>query len=272
MPLKSLFSGKRQGSEGRQGRAKAVQSTLFSAGSAEPGLLGPGLQQGCPQSRAGGTLVASLRRADITGSGAEAPLQRPRPGHIMGHHPVSDQGLEGRGPGLRAPGAAAALRNLKPEGPVKPPFPLLALAERSQHRLLGTRVAVLLSRWTPSRAGPLLWECTEAPIVLQRRDLDGHWAGDPSWRPGAHKPPLRVTLPGTGKIRPRGGLKGRCGRKAHPRLCDYPLGLGSPPVPQHLGEGSCVDAPPLEVPFLGPGETRPQVRASLGQGLQCGLR
>lgn len=80
------------------------------------------------------------RLADTVAPGAEASVQRPRPGRKGSPLCVLGQGLESRWPGLC---------DLKPEQCVKLPSAFLAALEGSQHSLLGTGVWVLLGRCEP---------------------------------------------------------------------------------------------------------------------------
>lgn len=195
----------------------------------------------------------------------KAADQRPRPGHEGRDHSVSDQGLKGGRPGLWVAPPAGALRDLKPQGPVKPPVPLRALAEGPQHCLLGARVWAPLEGWAPRRAGaaPLHPRRPGAPPALRGRDLDGHGAPDPFRVAGTPEPPLHVTVPGAGEIRPQDGLRGRLGGKAPPGLGDHPPRVGGIPVQRHPGERSGADAAPSVLRLEGPA---PGLRLRLGEG------
>lgn len=61
--------------------------------------------------------------------GADASLQRPRPGQEGWLHSVSDDRPEGRWSALWALLLPLGLRFLKPQGSIKLPFPFVALAE-----------------------------------------------------------------------------------------------------------------------------------------------
>ena len=208
--------------------------------------------------------------ADAVAPGVKVSDQRPWPGHKGRDHSISDQGLKGRWPGLRVPPPAHAFGDLKPQGPVKLPVPLLALAESPQYGLLGTRVWTLLQGGKACRAGtvPLGPGHPGAPSALRGSDLDRHRAPDPPWVAGTPEPPLHVILPGAGEIRPQDCLRRWLGRKAPPRLGDHPPRLGGVPVGRHPREGSGADAVPT---VLGLGRPGPRVRVPLGKRLRRGL-
>lgn len=180
------------------------------------------------------------RLADTVAPGAEASVQRPRPGHKGSPLCVLGQGLESRWPGLC---------DLKPEQCVKLPSAFLAALEGSQHSLLGTGVWVLLGRCEPLG-------CAGAAPALRGRDLNCH-RGPGSWGPpGSRGPALPVPFLGAGKILPQDGFQGLLGFKVPPRLGDRPPRWG--PSPLASGEG------------LGPDKaSRALGRASGGCGLRC---
>lgn len=203
----------------------------------------------------------SFLLADVA-PGGKPSVQRPWSGHKGRDLSIFDQRLEGRWPGLWVLRPTRVFWDLKPERCVELPAPLPALAETPQHRLLGPGVWALSERM-PCGAASLPRGCTGALPALRRRDLDGHRAPARSCVPSPPKPPLHVTLPGAGKMRPQDGLRRQLGRKMLLSLADHPPGLGWLPD-RYLGQGSSVDAvAPMEA-IPGQGRTRPPVRVPLG--------
>lgn len=100
--------------------------------------------------------------------GAEAPSQRPRPGHKGRDHSIFPHRLEGRWPGPWAQPPSLGVGGFKLEMSVDPLLSFLARAPSPQPGLLRTGVRLLLDGWTPA----------EAPTALSRSDFDGHHVPD----------------------------------------------------------------------------------------------